>query len=216
MTAWIGQLSSDDYLRSFTSLLIALLHSPNRLSRWFLRYSRGVGVQLEVIYRTRDFRLATLVDVNRHSQTETPSGKPEWTTSVKQIFHAAVDLLHRTYTSQSGEPPRLGVRHLLGAYFYGLERTHVDQMHSWGFNFERDASALLRQISASHPHEIDGWVSVHHSNYGKVCTIPTTASRPIWKEPIRSLLPRYPDLLQIPLRAKTSLTWMTKSTPWQL
>src|SRR5947209_8696774 len=111
LAAWIGMLSSDDYLRSFTSLLIALLHADNGLSRWFLRVARASGVNLDAIYATRDFRPAILQDIRaRRDRGEVPSGKPGWTTSATTIGSGAIELMSQTAASE------LGVRHGLSAY----------------------------------------------------------------------------------------------------
>lgn len=158
LAAWIGQLSSDDHLRSFTSLLIALLHSENGLSKWFLRYARATGIALEQIYEARQFRPTSLQLIKeRRSQGEVPSGKPDWTVSVNNIATGAIKLMNPGSSSQ------LGIRHLLGAYFYELPSAHDDQMIAWGFVGQRDASALVRQIRERYPSELELWIQTHTS-----------------------------------------------------
>jgi hypothetical protein len=160
LAAWIGQVSSDDYLRSFTSLLIALLHSDNGLSRWFLRYARAAGIALEQIYEKRDFRPASLQLIRqRRSKGEVPSGKPSWTASVNNAATGAIKLMNANSNNQ------LGIRHLLGAYFYELPSTHEKQMLEWGFDRQRDASALVRQIRERYPSELDQWIGTHTSRF---------------------------------------------------
>jgi KAP family P-loop domain len=160
LAAWIGQLSSDDHLRSFTSLLIALLHSDNSLSKWFLRYARGIGIGLESIYETRQFRPAVLRGIRQNiASDETPTGKPEWTRSVESIVTGATKLMHRTGSTQ------LGVFHVLGAYFYALPPAHTKQMAEWGFDLERDGSSLIRQIRERGPTQEEPWTKVHMETF---------------------------------------------------
>jgi hypothetical protein len=160
LAAWIGQLSSDDHLRSFTSLLIALLHSENGLSKWFLRYARATDIALEQIYESRQFRPASLQLIKeRRSKGEVASGKPDWTVSVNNIVTGAIKLMNSDSNSQ------LGIRHLLGAYFYELPSAHEKQMIAWGFDRQREASALVRQIRERYPSELEQWTRTHTSHF---------------------------------------------------
>lgn len=150
LAAWIGAQSSDDHLRSFTSLLIALLHAENGLSQWFLRYARAAGIHLEEIYAARQFRPGALRAIKeRRARAEVPSGKPAFTVSVRNLADGATDLLHRTGGTL------LGVRHLLGTYFYRLPEAHVKQMPEWGFDLGREASAFVRQMHTRHAGETE-------------------------------------------------------------
>ena len=160
LAAWIGQLSSDDHLRSFTSLLIALLHSDNTLSKWFLRYARGSGIQLDSIYGTRQFRPALLQGIRQSIATgETPTGKPEWTRSVENIVTGATTLMKETGSTE------LGVCHLLGAYFYRMPSAHTKQMAEWGFDLKRDGSSLVRQMRERYPAQEKPWTAIHAGTF---------------------------------------------------
>jgi len=161
LAAWIGVLSSDDHLRSFTSVLIALLHAPNGWSRWLLRYALAVGIGLDRIYETRQFRPHLLAEIKeRRMRNEIPSGKPPWTSSATNLANGAVQL-----RGTSGNDP-IGIRHLIGAYFYHLPTAHRDQMADWKFDRQRDGSAFLRQVRTRHPSDLDEWVALHTSVLG--------------------------------------------------
>lgn len=103
IAAWIGQDSSDDYLHSFTTIFIALLHADNSLSKWFLRYARAAEVKLEAIYATRQFRPAQVAAIREHrARNEIPSGKPAWTRSATDIIENAQRLMGRTSSTTLG------------------------------------------------------------------------------------------------------------------
>ena len=182
LAAWIGKLSSDDSLRSFTSLLIALLRSQNDLSKWFNRYCALRRIDVAGIYQSRQFSGKTWNEIQRLRQgtmeaeaspevapspnqfSDKPSeadGKPALTSSVRQLMEEALALAQGTGSSE------IGVRHLMGAYFIGiqtnttLQRDHLKQMTEWKFETARESSALLRQIQSRHPEECNHWIKFH-------------------------------------------------------
>jgi hypothetical protein len=156
LAAWIGEISADDYQRSFTSLLIALLYSSNPTSRWFLRYCRSAGVAVDAIGAARNFRPAMLRDIQARQQTEQlTSKKGAWTVSAQNIANGATSLVSLAGSSD------LGVRHLLGAYFYQLPAAHTEQMRTWGFDIAAVASALLRQMRQNYPAEVEKLSDLH-------------------------------------------------------
>jgi hypothetical protein len=156
LAAWIGMLSSDDHLVSFTSLLIALLHFDHPLSTWALRYARAARINISAIHATRQFRASLLTTFQeRRGKGEVPSGKPAFTTSAKNMAEAAQDLVSATGGSQ------LGLRHLLGAYLYKSPSAHEQQLEEWGFDRQRDGSAFVRQMHQRYPSEASRWEQVH-------------------------------------------------------
>ncbi len=161
LAGWIGQLSSDDYLRSFTSLLIALFHASNALSRWWLRYARAVDVHLDQIYASRQFRPVVVREIiDRQSKGHLPDGKPQWTVSAENISKGAFELMTDSDTKT------LGVRHLLSAYLYRLPNGHRSRMQAWGFDPPREGSAFVRQIRDQYPGELAFWTRVHETHFG--------------------------------------------------
>ncbi len=162
LAGWIGLETSDDHLRSFTSLLIALLHGESPLSRWFLRYARAVGIKLDEIYKSRGFKPAILPKLReRRSRGETLSGSPPYTTSATNIANGAVGLAAQTGRNE------LGVRHLLGAYFYANPKDHEGQLQKWGFDGQRDGSAFVRQMHERYPDEDAKWIDIHTKAIGQ-------------------------------------------------
>ena len=162
LAAYIGEISSDDSQRSFTSLLIALLYSANPTSRWFLRYCRAAGVAVDAIGDSRNFRPAMLRDIQARvaQQNEAfTSKKRAWTASAQNMASGAASLVSVAGSEQ------LGVRHLLGAYFYQLPADHTEQMHRWGFNIPSVASALLRQIRQNYPAEVERLSALHERTF---------------------------------------------------
>ncbi len=163
LAAWIGKLSSDDALRSFTTLLIALLRSPNDLSRWFRRYCELRRIDVSAIYEGRQFSGQTWAEIDRaRAAGETVDGKLTWTKSVDQLMNEAMSIAKGT-----GSPSAISGRHLLGAYLIGvrrnptLQRDHSPQMQKWGFQLARESSAVLRQIRIRYPDELDRWSKLH-------------------------------------------------------
>lgn len=164
LASWVRDPSADKYLRSFSSLLIALLHADNGLSKWFLRYARAAGIELERIYdhEATHFRPASLKLINeRRSKGEMPSGNHAWTVSANNMVIGAVKLMTPDSAAQSSPSLQLGIRHLLGAYLYELPKDHESQMQEWGFDRQRDASAFVRQIRDRHPTELAQWTQTH-------------------------------------------------------
>jgi len=161
LAGWVGMQSSDDHLRSYTSLLIALLHGDNGLSRWFLRYARAAGIRLDELYASRQFRPASVRDLKaRVASGAAPEGKPAFTVSARHVAEGGAQLLRETGSSE------FGVRHFLGAYMYRVPHVHVDQMRAWGFDLQRDGSAFVRQMKAHHPSEAERWEKVHAAALG--------------------------------------------------
>lgn len=184
LAAWIGKLSSDDYLRSFTSLLIALLRAQNDLSKWLNRYCVVRGIDVAGIYQARQFSGKTWNEIQRlrqgraepeNSQVKSlpnqvtereADGKPPVTSSARQLMDEAMALAQKT---KAGE---IGVRHLIGAYCIGiqrnptLQRDHLEQIMEWGSEPARESSALLRQIRSRYPEELDHWIKFHYEAFG--------------------------------------------------
>jgi hypothetical protein len=158
--AWIGLLSTDDALRSYTTLLSALLHGQDALGRWLLRYARSVGIGVAGIDGARGVTPALLRDVRaRRERGEAAAGKTQWTSSVRQLAEKAAALARQT-----GAAP-LGVRHLLGAYLHEIPEVHRTQLQEWRVDPKRESSALLRQVKVRQPKELDGWVARHRSSF---------------------------------------------------
>jgi hypothetical protein len=154
---------TDDHLRSFTSILFALLHGGAPLSRWFLRYARAAGVKLDDMYATRKFNPAATLQTIRERREggEMLSGKPPVTASAKNMANGAAGL-----TSRGGRSG-LGLRHLLASYIYAVPQDHQERMRAWGFEGHRDGSAFVRQIRDRHPDELDYWAAEHVQAMGR-------------------------------------------------
>lgn len=160
LAAWIGNDSSDDFLHSFTTILIALLHADNRLSKWFLRYARVAGIKLDTLYESRGLQPADIPAIKaRHTNAEPPSSERNWTQSALDITQGAQRLMSLTSSSL------LGVRHVLGAYWFALSPEHQEDMEGWGFDLRRDASAFLRQMRAQHPAELAQWTDKYKETF---------------------------------------------------
>lgn len=160
VAAWIGLLSTDDALRSYTTLLSALLHGRDDLGRWLLRYARSVGIGVAQIDGARGVTPALLREIRaRRERGEAASGKTQWTSSVRQLAEKAAALASQTGAAQ------LGVRHLLGAYLHEIPEVHRSQLQEWRIDPRRESSALLRQVKARQPQELDGWISRHRSSF---------------------------------------------------
>jgi hypothetical protein len=158
--AWIGLLSTDDALRSYTTLLSALLHGQDELGRWLLRYARSAGIGVARIDGARGVTPALLRDVRaRQERGETASGKTQWTSSVRQLGEKAAALARQTGAAQ------LGVRHLFGAYLHEIPSVHRSQLEEWRVDPQRESSALLRQVKARQPQELGAWVERHRSSF---------------------------------------------------
>ena len=163
---WVGKLSSDDYLRSFTTLLIALLRSPNQLSTWFFEYAFLSRCDLDSVFQARQFTSLTKAEIERQMvDGAEPDGKRSWTTSVDHLFRETVALLQKVGDTE------IGVRHLLGAYFIGVQRNealrknHANQLKIWGFDLARESSALIRRITRS-GFVVEGWIGYHSEAFG--------------------------------------------------
>ena len=142
--------------RSFTSLLLALVHASNAWSRWLAQYAEGVQLDLEAMYRAIGFSPARLRTLRGPPPVGDPSQQVQveaWTRSVQAMADGAFELV-----KLSGGTTLLGVRHLLGAYFYRLPSDHTKEMQDWGFDLKREGSALLRQIRQRTPSEEKSWV----------------------------------------------------------
>ena len=175
LAAWIGQLSSDDHLRSFTSLLIALLHSDNGLSKWFLRYTRAAGIALERIYESREFRPASLQLIKGlRSKGEVPSGKPDWTESVNNIATGAIKLMNSdSKLTNAGSIRQLGIRHLMGAYFSASFSS--PEANDWmGLRPSAGCLSLVRQVRRRYPSELEQWTQTHTSHFSTVPDLKST------------------------------------------
>jgi hypothetical protein len=137
-------------------LLLALLSGEPSLSRWFLRYTRAAGIHLDAIYASRKFAPNTLAQIrDRRARGEALGSLPSHTSSATNMANGAFGLAQQTGKSV------LGLRHLLGAYFYALPKEHQDQMGTWGFDGPRDGSAFVRQMRDRHRDELPAWSKVH-------------------------------------------------------
>jgi hypothetical protein len=158
--------------RNFTSLLLALLYADNAWSRWFLRYGTALPLPLTEIGAKLQFDPAQLKAM-RVAESANGANTPVdealtidapaegWTTSVQNIFEGAAEV----HLTTSGGSAALGVRHLIGAYFYRLPSDHQAQMKDWGFELSRDASALVRQVRRRVPGEEKAWIDLHQSTF---------------------------------------------------
>jgi hypothetical protein len=161
LAAWIGALSPDDSLRSFTTLLIALLRAGNPLSRWWRPYCQSAGINLDAIFASRGFDARMMQEITeRRGQGEQPSGKMTWTQSATSALKAALGLMSETGASE------VGVRHLLAAYIYRPPSGHEQQLGRWGFDLAREGSAFARQMRDRHPAELEAWTRIHTSRFG--------------------------------------------------
>jgi hypothetical protein len=161
LAAWIGAESSDDALRSYTTVLIALLYSPSALSKWLLRYAGAAGVDVTAICGSRQFRPASLPTFKaKEASGEKPAGKTSVTISATNILQAATGLADETDRDQ------VGIRHLLAAYLYRNPPAHIRQSETWGVNPERDGSAFVRQMRARYPDELSDWTRIHRDALG--------------------------------------------------
>lgn len=97
LAAWIGQATGDNPLRSFTSVLIALLHAPNALSKWLGRYARVAGWALDDLYAAKSFRPAMLAKIAAmRDGGELAPDRERFTQSLSQIAGAAESLRSAT------------------------------------------------------------------------------------------------------------------------
>lgn len=174
---WVGQLSSDDYLRSFTTLLIALLRATNELSTWFFEYAWLSQCDIDGVFQARQFTATTKAEIERRAADGAKSdGKRSWTTSVDHLFKETVALAQEVGDSE------IGVRHLLGAYFIGIRRnqalhsSHAKQMEIWRFDLGRESSALIRRLQRR-GFAVDGWISRHSEAFGSAPDL--TAADPL-------------------------------------
>ncbi len=186
LAAWVGQRPSGEPARSFTSLMVALLHANNTLSKWFFRYARAAGIGIEAIHESIKFQPAELRSIReRRERGETPASKEPWTRSTEAIADRAVDLLNRTNASE------LGVRHLLGACFFHLPGDHESQMQAWGFDRSREASALVRQVRNRYPNEVEIWVTIFSESFKTPPAL--DANDPLLPSRISSFAPDTPE-----------------------
>lgn len=186
LAAWVGQRPSGDPARSFTSLLVALLHANNALSKWFFRYARAAGISIEAIHESIKFQPAELRSIReKRERGETPASREPWTRSTEAIVDSAVGLLNRANASE------LSVRHLLGAYFYYLPEDHLSQMQAWGFDRSREASALLRQVKNRYPSELEIWVTLFSESFKTPPAL--DANDPLLPSRISSFAPDTPE-----------------------
>lgn len=100
---WVGKLSSDDYLRSFTTLLIALLRSPNQFSTWFFEYAFLSRCDLDGVFQARQFTALTKAEIEGQMvDGAEPDGKRSWTTSVDHLFKETSRSARRWATRRLG------------------------------------------------------------------------------------------------------------------
>ncbi len=133
VAATVGAHSSDDYLISFTSLLIGLLTAGDPMSGWFLKYCKTHDVLVDDIYGGRD----TNSDDARKLLSQIDSGRIDsekklWSISADRMMQAASDMAKKSAMSDRklGVPP-LGVRHLLAGLAFNRPPGHDDQISKW-------------------------------------------------------------------------------------
>ena len=170
----IGALSSDDYRWSFTSILLAMLYTPQHISRWFLSYATSANIRLAEINRTRDFQPEQL----QNMRAEFARGgsflrKTAFTSSSRSLFQTAVDF---STVSTPGSADRVSARHLLGAYIYRLPSGHSDQLQKWGFVPVDWSTNFIGYLSENGIQE-SFWSELHAETFG--------ASKPL-EPPIES------------------------------
>jgi hypothetical protein len=159
---------------NFTLLLLAFLVAEDPISRWFQGYvrERDVGVDdmlgSQGIDRTR---LEALAGEPSPEIQELPQALPqEISTSAEGMLNQAWDLRHATSrevvasSSARGAPPRLDVRHVMGAYIY-RPSGHEKQLQGWGLEREAWSNAFLAQIQRLHPDEFERWVDEHRTTF---------------------------------------------------
>jgi hypothetical protein len=156
--------------RSFTSLLLALVHGNNEWSRWLAQYAEAMPLDLGAMYSGIGFDPARLRAI-RALRNAPPANAPNapnapaleaWTESAGNIATAAAELLSLTSPSSP-----LGVRHLLGAYLYRLPSNHEPEMKRWGFDVRREGAALVRQIRQRVSAEETAWITLHSSTFSE-------------------------------------------------
>jgi hypothetical protein len=159
----IGALSSDDYRWSFTSILLALLYTPQHISRWFLSYATSANIRLADINGTRGFQPEQLPNMRAEfARGGSFLKKTAFTSSARSLFQNAVDL---SAASTRDSASRVSARHLLGAYIYRLPSGHADQLREWGFVPADWSTNFIGYLSGNGIQE-SFWSELHSEKFG--------------------------------------------------
>jgi hypothetical protein len=177
----IGALSSDDYRWSFTSILLALLYTPQHISRWFLSYATSANIRLADINGARGFQPEQLPNMRAEfARGGSFLKKTAFTSSSRSLFQNAVDLSTASTPESAG---RVSARHLLGAYIYRLPSGHADQLREWGFVPADWSTNFIGYLSENGIQE-SFWSELHAEKFG--------ASTPV-EPPMKSSSMQQPD-----------------------
>lgn len=152
---------------SFASLLLAMLTSPEMLSRWFARYIKDAGIKLDEWLAERGLDRSRLDEITSPPLTEielSNLGLPHVRTeSAGELIRAAYNLsrLHNLAEVKEGKA-YTKVRHLFGAYIYSAAEFEKD-LKGLGLNREAWSNAFLGQMQKLYPHEIEFWKHAHRN-----------------------------------------------------
>ena len=123
--AWIGALSGDETLCSFTSLLLALL----RVDGYSSSFVGSMSADIAEMRAHRRIDESGVEKAYRQAQDGgLPDGKPMFTTSARDMLRASAEV------AREGGAEVVTARHLLLAYIFHTPPGHLDQMRAWKFD----------------------------------------------------------------------------------